>query len=265
MIDLHAHVLPGFDDGPESWDESLRMCRTAVEDGTTTLVATPHITPGVFSNRQDVIVAGVEDLVARLAAERIPLEVVASAEVWLDPDLLLDGQGIIPYLGGMQRFVLLHLPPRIVIGQVCELFQALAGRGITPIVTHPERQRRFQDDPEQLRTLIAAGALSQVTAASLSGKFGRSAGTAARRFLELGLVHAIASDAHSMEYRPPGLSAALAIAAAVVGDGPARALVLDTPQAILEGRLPQQRPAAVPVPLVRRARGSRLFPFEAAT
>ena len=238
MIDLHAHVLPGLDDGPQTWEESVRMCRAAVQDGTTTLLASPHITPGVFTNRQDVIVAGVKELTARLAAAKIPLEVIPGAEVWLDTGLLLDGHGIIPYLGGALSFVLVHFPPRVDIGEVCELFSRLADRGITPIVTHPERQRPFQDDPEQLRVLVDGGALSQVTAASLTGKFGRKAATAARRFLDLGLVHLIASDAHSLEYRPPGLSAAQAVASTIVGSTRAHALVVDTPRAILEGRRP---------------------------
>ena len=172
MIDLHAHVLPGIDDGPSTWEESLLMCRQAVEDGITTLVATPHITPGVYANTRESIAAGVEELRGRLDAAGIPLVIVPSAEVWLDPDLLLDGDAVIPYLGdgGGRRFVLIHVPPRVVLDSVCDLVHTLASRGVTPIVSHPERHREFQKEPEQLRALVAAGALSQVTAASVVGQ-----------------------------------------------------------------------------------------------
>jgi len=97
------------------------------------------------------------------------------------------------------------------------LVRTLAARGVTAIVSHPERHRQFQKEPEQLRALVAAGALSQVTAASVAGKFGRSSAVAAQRLLELGLVHVIASDAHSHDHRPPVLSDGVAAAALVVG------------------------------------------------
>lgn len=240
VIDLHAHVLPGIDDGPVTWEESLQMCRQAAEDGTGTLVATPHITPGVYQNHREGIAAAVAELQARLATAGIPLTIVPSAEVWLDPDLLLDGDRVIPYLGQGEgrRFVLLHFPPRVVLDSVCDLVYTLASRGVTAIVTHPERHRQLQEQPEALRALVAAGALSQITAASLAGKFGRSSAAAARRFLELGLVHAIASDAHSADYRPPVLSDGVAAAAEVVGAEQARFLVSAAPAAILAGRVP---------------------------
>lgn len=241
MIDIHAHVLPGVDDGPGTWEESLLMCRQAVLDGTTTLVATPHITPGVYANNRESIAAGVAELRIRLEAAGIALAIVPSAEVWLDAALLLDGEAVIPYLGdgGGRRFVLLHVPPRAVLGPVCELVHTLASRGVTAIVSHPERHREFQKEPEKLRALVAAGALSQVTAASVVGKFGRSSAVAAQRFLELDLVHVIASDAHSHDHRPPVLSGGVAAVAAVVGAERARFLVSEAPASILAGRVPQ--------------------------
>jgi protein-tyrosine phosphatase len=42
MIDIHCHLLPGVDDGAQSWDITLEMCRLAEEDGVTHIVATPH-------------------------------------------------------------------------------------------------------------------------------------------------------------------------------------------------------------------------------
>ncbi len=256
MIDLHAHVLPGIDDGPGTWEESLLMCRQAVEDGITTLVATPHITPGVYANNRASIEAAVEELRGQLEAAGVPLVIVPSAEVWLDPNLLLEGDAVIPYLGdgGGRRFVLIHVPPRVVLDSVCDLVHTLASRGVTPIVSHPERHREFQNEPEQLRALVAAGALSQVTAASLVGRFGRSSAVAARRLLALGLVHVISSDAHSHDHRPPMLSDGVAAAAEVVGAEQARFLVSDGPASILAGRMP-----SVPAPEIRTAPSRRTF------
>jgi protein-tyrosine phosphatase len=241
VIDMHAHVLPCVDDGPGTWDESVAMCRQAVEDGTSILVATPHITPGVYANDGATIAAAVALLRARISRAGLRLSIVPSAEVWLDRTLLLEGDALIPFLGDRagRRFVLLHVPSRVALESVAQLVGTLASRGVTAIVSQPERHRRFQDQPEALRDLVGAGALSQVTAASLVGKFGRSAAAAARRFLELGLVHVIASAAHSSDHRPPVLSAGVAAAAQVVGPRQARALVSDAPATILSGRLPE--------------------------
>src|SRR5262249_17314166 len=42
MVDIHSHILPGLDDGAESFEESLAMLQTAAASGTTDIVATPH-------------------------------------------------------------------------------------------------------------------------------------------------------------------------------------------------------------------------------
>jgi protein-tyrosine phosphatase len=254
MIDLHAHVLPGLDDGPPTWEESLLMCRQAAEDGITTLVATPHITPGVYANGRDGIAAVAGELEGRLRQAGIPLRIVPAAEIRLDADLLLDGDGIVPYLGrdDRQRFVLLHVPPRIELDPACDLVYALASRGVTAILAHPERSRQLQEQPDALRELLDAGALSQITAASLIGKFGRSSAAAARQFLDLGLVHAIASDAHSPDHRPPLLSEGVLAAAEIVGMAQARCLVSEAPAAILAGEMPD-----IPEPDVEVAQSYR--------
>ena len=51
MIDIHAHILPGIDDGARDIYETLEMASQAAANGTRAIVATPHCNvPGSFEN-----------------------------------------------------------------------------------------------------------------------------------------------------------------------------------------------------------------------
>jgi protein-tyrosine phosphatase len=159
-------------------------------------------------------------------------------------------EGRIPTING-SRYLLLeppgdNLPPRLdhFIFEIC-----LAG--VTPILTHPERNQVFRRRPELLRHLIEGGAYAQVTAASLVGEFGSSVRLAAEEMVGSGLVQIIASDAHDPDTRPPLLSEARRIAATIVGDDLAARMVDDVPLAVIEDRT-----IDYPEPVVERSRRS---------
>ncbi|MFH1981094.1 MAG: CpsB/CapC family capsule biosynthesis tyrosine phosphatase [Pseudomonadota bacterium] len=241
MIDLHCHILPGTDDGAEDIDESLDMARVAVADGIHTLVATPHVGNGVYAPVPEDIDATVLVLQRALDQERIPLKIIAGAEMHLHPglrDLYHRAKG--PTIGGSGRFMLLELPVHSVPSGVSELIFSLKMDGITPILAHPERNTAIQQDPDMLKQLVETGALVQVTAMSVTGVFGHRAGDCAAHLLNRRLVHVIASDAHDADYRRPVLTAAVAAAAEIFGDRTsAMDLVTRIPQSILDGVVPQ--------------------------
>ena len=236
MIDLHCHILPGIDDGSGSWDESVEMGRIAAADGITDIVATPHITPGLYDNTTASISALVSELANRLATAGIPIRLHVGADVRVDPDLVGGVEsGSVPVLGKRVRYLVAELPSQMMPPNIRELVYALQLRQIIPIITHPERHASMQQDPGLLRQLVEAGALAQVTAGSLTGEFGPVARRAANKMLERNLIHLIATDAHGAAKRRPVLTAGLAAAAAIVGEEAARAMVLDVPRAILAG------------------------------
>jgi len=47
-IDLHCHVLPGVDDGPDTEEQSIELCRVLVNEGIQIVVATPHMQDGCY-------------------------------------------------------------------------------------------------------------------------------------------------------------------------------------------------------------------------
>ena len=88
MIDLHSHILPGLDDGPEELSESLRMLRMAKEDGIDIIVATPHVREGVYENSKKKILAERDKLKKEAQEEGIDIEILAGADIHISADLL---------------------------------------------------------------------------------------------------------------------------------------------------------------------------------
>ncbi|HEY5999777.1 MAG TPA: CpsB/CapC family capsule biosynthesis tyrosine phosphatase [bacterium] len=232
MIDLHAHVLPGLDHGPGDWDEAVAMCRIAVEDGIRTIAATPHVSEE-FPNRRESIEAAVVELRRRLASADVPLEVVAGADHHVRPDLAPEN---VLTLGGNGRYFLLEFPYRALPPGADDFVRTLRARGLTPIVTHPERTGSLQREWRALGPLVEAGALVQVTAGSLLGHFGPAAAVTAERFLREGWVHLLASDAHWAGARVPRLAQGRDAAVRLLGPEAAAGLVEANPRAILAGR-----------------------------
>ncbi len=261
MVDLHCHVLPAVDDGAESLEHSLDFCRVALEDGVTTLVATPHQKPGQYENSPESIRRKVGELRVALREAGIAVEIVEGAEVYLSADLPASlREGKVCTLGNTGRYLLLELPYRQIPLRVEETVFQLKMAGVTPVLAHPERITYFTADVGRQEKLIRLGCLSQITASALLGGFGEKTRDLSFRLLEKGLVHIISSDAHDAIHRPPALSRARDAAAKVVGPDRAREMVADVPLSICRGE--EWEPWEIPVEeiparsgLVERIRG----------
>jgi len=234
MIDLHSHVLPGFDDGAKDWDMAVEMCRIAAADGITQMAATPHIKEGIYDPEKKTIMAAVAELNQRISGS-LDLEILLGADVHFSAELPMKvGMGSIPLINN-RNYLLLELPANAIPLGLRQLIFELRLRGVFPILTHPERNTAIQGQEERLREFINGGALVQITAMSLTGEFGAAAKKSAERMIGLNLVHNMASDAHSTEVRPPVLSAAVAQVSRMAGAGVAEMLVSTIPAAIVRG------------------------------
>lgn len=243
MLDLHAHVLPGLDDGAATLAESLDLARAAVADGTSVLAATPHVRDD-YPTTPDAMERALAAVRSAVAEAGLPLDVRGGGEIALERLATLDQSARARFgLAGNPAYLLLEFPymgwP---LSLPDEVFRLLAS-GVTPVVGHPERNGEVQAEPERLRPLVEAGALVQLTAASVDGRLGRRCREAAFGLLELELAHLVASDGHGPEIREVGLSAA----AAAVGDRRLAAwLVEDVPAAIVGGGPLPERPHVSP-------------------
>jgi protein-tyrosine phosphatase len=238
LIDLHCHLLPGIDDGPETLEEALAMARLALADGIQKAYVTPHLHIGHWDNDRSRIAAAVTAHRAALATAGIALELGFAAEVRCDYDVVpLVEEERVPFLGtlGGYRVVLLELPHSHVPVGADKLVAWLLARKIRPMIAHPERNKEILRKPEKLLPFVRQGCLLQLTADAVAGGFGTACARRAAEFLEAGWVSVLASDAHDTRARPPRISAGRDAAARIVGAVEAEKLVRATPLAIVSG------------------------------
>ena len=238
MIDLHSHVLPGVDDGARTLAESVEIARAAAAEGVEILVATPHVREG-YPTDAATVERLVREVRAALREEGVALDLRGGGELGLDflPQIAQAELGRFG-LGG-SRTVLLESPYYgwpVDLGDVVIRLQAA---GFVPVLAHPERNAEIQEQPEELRTHVDHGLLVQVTAASLEGRLGPSSRAAAFDLVERGLVHVVASDAHTPDVRGYGMVKGLE----ALGDPAlARWLSREVPAALLVDEPVPERP-----------------------
>jgi protein-tyrosine phosphatase len=235
MIDIHCHVLAGFDDGPVSMDESVAMLSLASRGGISRLIATPHSAHLVGkSYREPDIRQAVSALQVHLDQQGVEIDVYPGIEVHVDADLERELREGIAFTLADSRYLLLELPFSMYPTYAEQVVLDLRLRGLVPILAHPERLEYFQENPNLLGRLIRFGALAQLTAESLTGGFGPRSKVASQVMLEHNLFHFLASDAHDSHYRVPNLAKACEVAAKIVGAEAAEALVEANPAAVIQ-------------------------------
>jgi protein-tyrosine phosphatase len=255
MIDLHAHILPGLDDGPQSLEEAIAMARVASAAGTRALATTSHVEHRFALSPADLATAR-DALAQHLAEAGIELELLAGGEIAPERLADLDDEALRGLTLGGGPYVLLECPLSTGDSGLGHMVADLQRRGFGVLLGHPERSPTFLRDPGRLAALTARGTLAQVTTGSLAGAFGQVVQRAATAMLEQGLVHVLASDAHDAVRRAPDLRIPDLLDEAqhtwMTGDAPA-AIVAGRP---LPERPPLPRPRGLRARLARRPRGS---------
>jgi len=229
VIDLHAHVLPGVDDGPQSLEDAAAMATVAAAAGTTVIAATSHVDSRWRRDPAELEAARAEVTEIFAAAG---VQVVAGGEIAMDRFLDLDDAALGRLALGGSHAVLVEPPFNAAIGGLEPLVRSLQERGWRVVLAHPERCAAFQGDLHALQRLLDTGVLAQITAPSLIGAFGRVVERTALELVRTGRAHLLASDAHDTQRRPPDLRPAVAVLEKVA-PGLSRWLVQDVPAALL--------------------------------
>lgn len=202
MIDIHCHILPDMDDGAKHFTDSLMMAKQAESEGIHTIVATPHHQNGRYVNPKQDILVKVHELNEYLASERINVKILPGQEIRTYGELLQDYEaGEIVTVGDCTNYVLLELPSNYVPKYTDQLCYDIQIKGLIPVIVHPERNSELMERPEKLYRLVKNGVLTQVTAASLTGYFGKKIQKFTFDIIDSNLTHFIASDAHNVTNR----------------------------------------------------------------
>ncbi|RZB30511.1 MAG: protein-tyrosine phosphatase [Desulfobacteraceae bacterium Eth-SRB1] len=252
MIDLHCHILPGIDDGPELLDESIEMCRIAVNDGISKVVCTPHHVTGKYNNNREKIIRCVDKLQASIDSEDIPLTLYPGCEIRLDDLDLVENikAGELLTMNDSGRHIILELPNESLPRNIEKIISSLVFAGIIPIVAHPEKNHVIQKDPEIIYQLVRLGALAQLTSSSLTGRLGSRIKKFSVFLLEHNLVHMLVTDAHASRQRRPVLSEGLKRLKEIIGKKAAMGMVETVPEKILNG---EDIDMEFPIPLEKKS------------
>jgi protein-tyrosine phosphatase len=231
MIDIHSHILWGLDDGAETLEQTLAMLRMAADHGTTEIVATPHA--NFHYSYQEQVVAERLAQVNALCGGRPVVHRGCDFHLSFDNvQDILETPG--RYTINAGPYLLVEFPDNSLSG-MAQVLGTLLGRGMVPIMTHPERQMKLREIPAEFLEWIQQGCLVQVTAQSLEGRFGRHAEESGWQMIERGLAHFVASDAHDDHDRTPRLDAAFEAVSRRVSPAAADRLFLENPKTAVTG------------------------------
>jgi protein-tyrosine phosphatase len=252
MVDLHCHILPGLDDGPATMEESVAMAESAIADGITHIVATPHSSDEYFFDFAHV--RQLRDELQAKVGHR--LKIVTGCDFHLNPEnleaLRKDPR---QYCINQRDFLLVEFNEYSIPPAMDRTLHEIQLAGVQPVITHPERNGILRAHPERLKKWVRQGCFAQVTGGALTGGFGAGAQQDALRWVGEGLIHFVASDAHNTRSRPLRLQRAYDVIVDRFGQEKARSLFLDNPLAAFEGReLPH-------VPEIQEKRRKRFFFF----
>ena len=201
MIDIHSHILPSIDDGAMDEQASIAMAKQAVAEGVHTIIATPHHKNGQFENKKEFILQQVEKLNEILSIESIPLTVLPGQELRINGGVLADYEAGEILTLNQTQYLFIEFSSGHVPRYAEQLLYDIQLKGLTPIIVHPERNQELITNPDLLYQFVEKGALTQVTAASITGGFGKKIKKFSHQLIEANLTHFIASDAHNITSR----------------------------------------------------------------
>ena len=238
MIDLHAHIIPGIDDGAQSPADALEMAESAADCGVRILTATAHM--NLDACDQEVHLAkyreGLSALRAGIAKAGIRLRVASGMELLVNDRLLRYAEEHpLPSLNG-SGCLLAEFYFDVRYSYAVRMISALHEMGYRIVLAHPERYAFIRQDPERARELADNGVILQLNKGSFFREFGERSYHAARWILSRGLAGVIASDAHDPVMRTTDLAEMKELLETEYGPDTAELLLVKRPGAILRGK-----------------------------
>ncbi len=244
FVDVHAHILPGIDDGPPSLAETIRMLHVAFKGGTRTVIATPHMFLPAYDNDSkrviDTFTHVMEELHKCGADPRFPflqkMSLSLGSENFLSPELFeaLDSRRVVTLSGGF--YLLVEFSSFLPFEMVASGLHRILKAGFLPVLAHVERYPLFAENPHRLADLLDMGCIAQVNGSSLCDPRNRQLRKATLALLGHGLVQVIASDGHGSRQRPPDLAPACSVLKKKFTDDKITAWMVDNPMRILDNK-----------------------------
>ena len=237
QIDIHSHIIPGVDDGSRDMETSIALLKMAAENGTTDIIATPHVIDVSTTLTWDAIRCHVEVLQQKADEEGIPITIYPGAETELNWDLLeLIREDHSRFCLAGSRYLLMEMPSLMLPPHLEEMIYELQVMDIVPVLAHPERQMQLMEKPETLLKLLKRGCVAQSNGGSLTGVFGPKPYEKVRMLLNNHMTAFLGSDAHNLRHRNTNLKEAREKITEYWGEETAKELLGTLPLHILQNK-----------------------------
>ena len=236
FIDIHSHILPGVDDGSNSYEMSMRMLKCAANDGISKIILTPHNKPGHRHVHFSKIASKVEELREMMSEENVDIELYIGNELYYRSGLLEEIKNNMTGTMAGSRYVLVEFNPLESYDYIRNGIYSLLMEGYYPILAHVERYRNVCAQKYGIDDLIDMGCYIQVNAGSVMGKFGAKTKRFVKKALKQQQVHFIATDAHDMDKRAPYLSGCADYIGKKYGKDYRKKLFYENPQYVISDK-----------------------------
>ena len=237
QIDIHSHIIPGVDDGSRDMETSIALLQMAAANGTTDIIATPHVIDVSTTLTWDAIRRHAETLQKEAEARDIPIRIYPGAETELNWDLLeLIRKDRSAFCLAGSRYCLMELPSLMLPPHLEEIIYELQLMDIVPVLAHPERQMQLMENPDKLLGLLRKGCAAQSNGGSLTGVFGPKVRENAQMLINNRAVAFLGSDAHNLRHRNTDLKGARDAIIKNWGEAAAAELLETNPRYILENK-----------------------------
>jgi len=234
MIDIHTHILPFLDDGPDLFEESLKILKYAETVGITKIICTPHFIEGSYDNFSDKVISVFDNLKQKAKEENIKIELYPGAELYFDTELIekILSKKVLTLNNG--KYALIEFPMVSIPKGAQEIFYKMQLKGYFPVLCHPERNQEIVNNYRLIKDFTSRGVYIQINTGSLLGNYGTAIKNAAIELIKEKNVHFIASDAHKLDKKIMDFNKCLSIISKYIEVEKAVNLVTENPMKILK-------------------------------
>jgi protein-tyrosine phosphatase len=237
MIDIHSHLLFGLDEGAKNIQDTLEICRYLAENGFDTIVATPHIIPGLYNNTPEKILERLKEVTISLEEENINLKLLPGAEYYLDYVFYknLSKPHDLMTLNRTGKYILVEFPMAGVPNIAKEIVFRIKVSGLSPVLAHPERYATIIEKPEKAIELHSMGFILQMNLGSLNGGYGSAVKKTAEKLLSEGIIYCVALDIHNIEQAKACVEHGISALRNIAGDDGVKTLLFENPSNLISG------------------------------
>lgn len=233
IIDIHCHIIPGVDDGVETFEECRKLLQMEYEQGVRTIVATPHFRRQMFECPIGKIKEQYEK--AKVLAKEVGIELVLGCEYHADSAMIENLKSKLCSTIGETKYVLVEFSETSKFSFIREKVYELICNGYKPIVAHAERYMTLLDDMGKIEELTELGVKIQLNAESIIGLEGRKIKKFCKNMMKDNYMYVVGSDSHDIRRRPPYMRRCATYIEKKIGREYARKVMIDNPQGILAG------------------------------